>query len=360
MEYKHIENYKNYLLKNNKGDITTRLKVASNFIASLNNQEPNQQLINSYCINATRKSIIKYFLIANNINLSDPQLETPITFSRYPQVTKFLEYKYMTSCSSEITIKTYKGRLEKFLDFYNGIVSTDITAFLKGKKLTEQNNYNVLLNQFFKYLKIEVEQIQISKKILNNKRTETIKNKLLTREEINKILKYAEKLNVNDFIEYNLKSIILFSVFTGSRVMELYKASIKDINIKENEILLHGKGGKTRTVTLQSNKLLADHIKQHLKKYPDKDSALVMNNSHLRMAKNTIQKKIKIIFRELGFSEDKSIHSLRHSFATILYENGVSLDHIQAILGHSSQETTKVYANISNMANKAIKGKMKI
>jgi site-specific recombinase XerD len=360
MDYKNIENYKNYLLKNNKGNITTRLKVASNFVASLNNQPPNQQLIDNFCINPTRKSIIKHFLLANKLSLYNPDLETPITFSRYTQITKFLEHKYMTSCSSEITIKTYKGRLEKFLDFYDGTINSDITEFLKHKKLTEQNNYNVLLNQFFKYLKIDIEQIQISKKMLNNKRTETIKNKLLSREEINKILRYSESLDTSDFIEYNLKSIILFSVFTGSRVMELYKASMKDINIKENEILLHGKGGKVRTVTLQSNRLLSDHIKQHLKKYTDKDLPLIMNNSHLRMAKNTIQKKIKIVFRQLGFSENKSIHSLRHSFATILYENGVSLDHIQAILGHSNQETTKIYANISHMANKAIKGKMKI
>jgi len=359
MEYKEVGNYKNYLLSNNIGNITSRCKVASDFVNFLEGREPTQKLIDEFCINPTRKSIIKYFLLSNDITVQ--QLEESTTISSYnKEIERFLRYKQTYACTLDSTLKIYKKRLENLYDFLRGQEPTNelITYFISQKKTTEKVNYSNLFNQYFKFLKSDIEQIKISKKQLDNERFKVIKDKILSREQIKKLLEYSEKLDIENFEEFNIKSIILYSVFLGTRVSELYNSDTSKIDLKGKIITLRGKGNKYRDVAIDTNKTLLEHVRIHLKLY--KNKPLILNRSHQRMAITTMQKKVKKIFEELGFEDNKSIHSLRHSFGTLLYENGVDLNHIKTVMGHSDIKTTKIYVRVSNVANKAIKGKMKI
>ena len=117
-----------------------------------------------------------------------------------------------------------------------------------------------------------------------------------------------------------------------------------------------GKGKKDRFVplpllTLKAlRKFWATHRHEQFI-FPGSTQQIARHGKAVFMDKGTLQKTIKVIAKECGISKNVHIHTLRHSYATHLLENGVNLRSIQVVLGHSSPETTAIYTRMTQEAS---------
>ena len=151
--------------------------------------------------------------------------------------------------------------------------------------------------------------------------------------------------SVTDNIKHKAVLMIMYS--SGLRISELMNLKITDIDSKRMMVYIRqGKGGKDRYSILSQRALQC--LRQYWREYHPKEWLFEGNKgSHLCMT------SIRNIFvdakKRAGIKKPASPHTLRHSFATHLIESGVSLHHVQLLLGHRSPNTTTVYLHVSNM-----------
>ena len=113
-----------------------------------------------------------------------------------------------------------------------------------------------------------------------------------------------------------------------------------------------GKGKKDR-YTLLAKKTL-EVLREYVKEYKPKEW-LFEEEKGGKYATRSIQNILKISIRKVGIKKKISVHSLRHSFATHLLENGTDLRYIQELLEHSSSKTTEIYTHITTKGFDQIK-----
>ena len=144
------------------------------------------------------------------------------------------------------------------------------------------------------------------------------------------------------------------------RLSELINISIKDIVFSEMRLTVIGKGNKERTIYL--NKSCINSIEAYLKIRPvegvkfDSKDALFLSERKERISNRTVQQVVKNELQKAGIDSNKySVHKLRHTAATLMYQNGVDVLVLQNILGHENLNTTKIYTHIDNkLAREAI------
>ena len=143
----------------------------------------------------------------------------------------------------------------------------------------------------------------------------------------------------------------------GLRLDEGLNLQIGDIDAARGAVHIHrGKGAKDRYLPLPTSTL--NLLRQHWKSHRHNKYLLPADGRNHRsqptastpMAPTTPQDAMKLITRQLKFGKKVSCHTLRHSYATHLFEAGVSLKNIQKYLGHSSLQTTLVYIHITETA----------
>lgn len=139
----------------------------------------------------------------------------------------------------------------------------------------------------------------------------------------------------------------------GLRVSELIELKISDINFKESYVKVEGKGSKVRFVPLAD--YTARIIKKYIKESRSKlkinkrhEDTLFLNNRGTGMSRVIVFLFVKELAQKAGIYKNISPHTLRHSFATHLLQNGADLRFIQEMLGHSSITTTEIYTHLEN------------
>lgn len=145
----------------------------------------------------------------------------------------------------------------------------------------------------------------------------------------------------------NLKHRAILTVIysSGLRIGELINLKIKDIDSERKQIRVEQGKGKKDRYTLLSLKTL-DLLRTYFKEYKPKEY-LFEGQEGGQYAARSIQTFFKEICQKVGIKKKVSVHTLRHSFATHLLENGTDLRYIQALLGHESPKTTEVYTHIT-------------
>ncbi|WP_158797328.1 tyrosine-type recombinase/integrase [Pedobacter sp. L105] len=137
----------------------------------------------------------------------------------------------------------------------------------------------------------------------------------------------------------------------GLRRNEAEALHTKDIHFKQRLLYVRsGKGAKRRTVPMPAQ------VAADLEKYYRKDrmrqlarndeSAFILNKSGGRMRGDSYLRMLKEILKRAGLQEDITLHHLRHSIATHLLANGISIELLRQFLGHSHLETTQIYAKV--------------
>jgi len=159
-----------------------------------------------------------------------------------------------------------------------------------------------------------------------------------------------QMISINTNIKHRCILSMLYSA--GLRRSEIINLKIEDVDSKRMLIkVTNGKGKKDR-LTLLSNTLLED-LRGYYKKYRP-TTYLFEGASGSKYSGSSIAKIVARSGHKAGIRKKVSPHTLRHSFATHLLENGTDLRYIQNLLGHSSSKTTEIYTHVAVNAVKAI------
>lgn len=174
--------------------------------------------------------------------------------------------------------------------------------------------------------------------------------KYLNLKEAKKLCNIFNDKNCKDFVRNNL--IIYLFLVTGLRKSELIGLNINDINFNENIIRVLGKGNKERTLFITN--VLKEKILKYLEIRNIKDlesfKPLFVSSGDKRISKSTVRYIVNRAYEIAGLKDKKlTVHSLRHTAATIMYEetNGDILI-VKKFLGHSSIESTQIYTHVIN------------
>ncbi len=144
---------------------------------------------------------------------------------------------------------------------------------------------------------------------------------------------------------------------TGLRLSECISLKYRDLDLNDSIGWVRmGKGAKDRIF------IISDFFKKDLLEYRYNNGNVDLDqNDHIfsvngrKMTPRAIQKAIKISAKRAGIKKDVHVHTLRHSFATHLLEDGVDIRKIQKLLGHSNLQTTQIYTQVSSEEIKKIK-----
>lgn len=245
---------------------------------------------------------------------------------------------------SNSTIKTYITCLKNFKNYFykieiDQLSKDDIIEYLfhliknNYSKSTQNQHINAIKFYFEKCLRQKREYY-----LIERPRKEKKLPNILSKNEIQLLFNST----------YNLKHLTILAVIysCGLRVSELINIKINDID--NNRMVIHikkAKGNKDRQVQL-TNQLL-ELLRKYYKKYLPINYLIVGQNGG-KYSTTSIQKIIKNSSFKAGINKKVTPHTLRHSFATHLLENGTDIRFIQKILGHSDIKTTQIYTHVSN------------
>lgn len=154
------------------------------------------------------------------------------------------------------------------------------------------------------------------------------------------------------------KAMLELLYATGLRASELVGLRLQDINLERGFVIVVGKGSKERAVPLgevagSRVREYCDRARPLLLKGRDSDS-LFISSRRRQITRQMFWERIKHYVRKAGIMKSVSPHTLRHSFATHLLDNGADLRAVQAMLGHSDISTTQIYTYVSRERLKQI------
>ncbi len=148
--------------------------------------------------------------------------------------------------------------------------------------------------------------------------------------------------------EARLRDAAILELFyaSGIRRAELASIRLANLDLSERTIRITGKGNKERTVVI--NRTAAAAIEAYLRVRPQRaDPALFLGRGGRGLTPKHVWRIFRNIYRVSGLQKHASPHTLRHSFATHLVENGVDLETVRELLGHESLATTGVYLQLA-------------
>ena len=180
---------------------------------------------------------------------------------------------------------------------------------------------------------------------------------ILTVEEVDRLLAQPSGDSAKEIRD---KAMLELLYATGIRVSELISLDLAHLNLSAGFIRCPGRG-KERIIPLYQTAVRAlgdyvEHVRPQMVERPD-TSALFVNMSGERMSRQGFWKIIKHYQEKAGIQKDITPHTLRHSFAAHLLENGADLRSIQEMLGHADISSTQIYAQLVNQKLKDVYNK---
>jgi len=150
---------------------------------------------------------------------------------------------------------------------------------------------------------------------------------------------------------------VLFS--TGVRVSELVDLNFGDVDFTSQVIRVRGKGKKQRTTPIGSTAIIAiqkylEHRRSDPRSPRFNQEALFVNKHGQRLSTRSVRRKLDKYLIQAGLDPTISPHTLRHSFATHMLNNGADLRSVQELLGHQSLSTTQIYTHLTTPRMKAV------
>ncbi len=249
---------------------------------------------------------------------------------------------------SDLTIDTIKKVTLEDIHSYISYMAID----LKSKPATRARKASSI-RVFFNYLSQKAKLIEINPaQNLETPKLEKRMPKYLSLEDSKKLLKVASDEDArNPERDY---AIITLFLNCGMRLSELVNINIKDINFSDCKLNVIGKGNKERTIYL--NKACINSINDYLKVRPkiaiksNSKDALFLSERRERISNRTVQYIVKQELKRAGLDTNKySVHKLRHTAATLMYQYGnVDIRALQELLGHESISTTEIYTHVEN------------
>ncbi len=232
-------------------------------------------------------------------------------------------------------------------------------AFLNEKQYSKATIARKLatLRSFYKFL---VKRNQLSSNPVTEVRTPKQDKKLPRFLEYEEIKKLLETPPMDNWLGARDRAILETLYSTGMRVSELVALNMDDIDFLGEVVHIRGKGKKERIAPISSSAL---QVIQHYMEFRNKraqsnsnfDSKVLFVNKHgRRLSTRSVRRKMDKYLKMAGLDPAISPHTLRHSFATHMLNNGADLRSVQELLGHQSLSTTQVYTHLTTSKIKEV------
>lgn len=272
-------------------------------------------------------------------------------------IEDFLFYLASERALSKNTVEAYQRDLSYFqevlqkrgIDDLSLVKEAEIIAFLdrlKEKKLASSSIYRamVALKSLFRFLRRERLIKSEETLYLDTPKMWQLIPEVLTEKEVQELLNAP---NIEDPLGARDRAILEVLYASGLRVSELCGLNISDVD--DAFVKVKGKGGKERLVPIAESAVAQiDHYLIHFRGGSgQKNEALFVSAKGVRLDRIAVWERVKFYAKQISSQKSISPHTLRHSFATHLLENGADLRVIQEMLGHASIATTDRYTHVS-------------
>ena len=278
------------------------------------------------------------------------------------QVEDYLRYSQVERGLSNNTITAYRQDLTSFISFLQQENFTswptqalDIDAFLaeqrdQNKATSSISRLITSLRKFYQWLvRQNIQKLNPMLEIDSPKKRHTLPV-ALTINEVNKLLQQPDtkkKLGLRD------RALLETLYATGIRVSELINLKFTDLHEELKLVKIFGKGSKERLIPISAVALSwIDSYKEKVRdplilKIGRNNDFIFLNSRGGSLTRQAVWQIIKHYCKLAGIQKNVTPHTLRHTFATHLLENGADLRVVQEILGHSDISTTQIYTNLS-------------
>jgi integrase/recombinase XerC len=302
-----------------------------------------------------------------------------------PLVQAFLDYLKLERHFSDYTIKSYGADLIQFGQFLNRqighpnqeplnlspeeidrkqlavepLVVREFLAYLYGQNYTKSTTARKLatLRSFSKFL---MRRGQISVNPLSTIRTPKQEKRLPKCLDLEQIQKLLDTPGEGDILAARDKAMLEVLYSSGIRVSELVELDMQDIDLQEGVLRVRGKGRKDRLTPIGSQAIAAvrryfEYRQQEVANPQEPLTGRVFLNKHGgSLSTRSVRRKLDKYLVMAGLDPGISPHTLRHSFATHLLNNGADLRSVQELLGHQSISTTQVYTHLTTSRMKQV------
>jgi integrase/recombinase XerD len=276
-------------------------------------------------------------------------------------VEDYIHYLAVERGLSTNTLAAYERDLGDWLDYLEAqgitsIVDVDYRMLIgymqfkrtKGFKTATVARHLSSIRSFFSYLHQEQIIPEDPAQLLETPKPDRRLPKVISFEEVEQLLAAPDTSHPFGIRD---KAMLELLYATGIRVSELISLNVADFNIHSSFLRCFGKGSKERIIPV------GNYARISLEKYllqvrpsivdVGQELALFVNHSGVRLTRQGFWKMIKKYARVAGIRTPLSPHTLRHSFATHLLENGADLRSVQEMLGHADIGTTQIYTHVT-------------
>lgn len=273
---------------------------------------------------------------------------------------EFMQYLKITKNYSENTIKNYELDLDEYKVYldHKQIKGFDVDykeirnyleylSKLKYSKASISRKISTL-RTFYKFLYKNEKITNNPMPLISNPKKDKKLPKFLFINEVEELLSKPDESVAG--LRDHLVMELLYSA--GLRVSELVNIKLNDINYKEKTIRVLGKGSKTRIVIYGT--VCSDILNKYLNesrckiKNNNQTNYLIINQKGGKLTDRSVRNIINKYLNQTSIKKNISPHTLRHTFATHLLDNGADLKAVQELLGHADLGTTQIYTHISN------------
>lgn len=278
------------------------------------------------------------------------------------QIVDYLHYLLIERGLSKNTRESYRRDLHQYLAYLqkeqvNSWQEVDrfmILSFLQslqkaGKSSATLDRMISSLRRFHQFLRQErYTEHDPMQHIETPKKQQRLPDTLSLAE----VERLIETPDTKDLLGLRDRAILEVMYATGLRVSELIGLKLKDLHLSIGLLQTLGKGDKERIVPLGDyaitwvQRYLEEARPQLTAKHPEEEH-LFVNHHGTGLSRQGIWKNLKQIVRQAGIHKTVTPHTLRHSFATHLLENGADLRTVQELLGHADISTTQIYTHIT-------------
>ena len=260
--------------------------------------------------------------------------------------------KLKTRRYSPNTIRTYTDLFEEFINYYpeldpKEISERDIVQYLRYL-VDERQISTSYQNQSINAIKFYYEQVLKGKRkfyFVERPRKEKRLPVVLSEEEIVRIFAQVDNL------KHRCLLMLIYSA--GLRIGEALNIKVADIDSARGQVSIRGAKGNKDRVSLLSASLLP-LLREYYKQYQPK-KYLFEGMGGGKYSARSAQAVLKRAVKKAKITKKVTLHTLRHSFATHLLENGTDLRYVQTLLGHNSSRTTEIYTHVSTKALRDIR-----
>lgn len=285
-------------------------------------------------------------------------------------LAEYIIYLKIERGLSANTVTSYKRDIEKYLTFLtekkitqlDEVSRFEILDFLQTLRQSGAADNSIIrmvssLRKFHQYLKRESIVSDDPMQLIDTPKKASTLPKAISPQAIEQLLEAPDTttpLGVRD------RTILELMYATGLRISELVNLKLSDMHLTMGFIQTMGKGEKERIIPLgEFASQWLDHYLEGARVYLQDQSAetseyVFLNSRGKGLSRQGVWKKVKQLALEAGIDQNVTPHTLRHSFATHLLENGADLRMVQELLGHADISTTQIYTHITKTRLKQV------